>query len=158
MNTVSGSDRTLRLAPFVLRLGLAAILIHSGVSQIAPIFTPESGQSLATDAGGVAIQADWTTVAGVGQCLVGAMFLVGLFTRLTSFAVLGFIGYAAFASAGQADEGTLNAAGQMFTDASVPMLLLAAACGSLLVSGAGCAGLDGRRRRNVIPTDSDALM
>lgn len=147
MNQATGSDRLLRMAPLVLRWSLAAILINSGVRQVMPLFGGETGQTIAASTNGVDISANWSNILGAGETLVGLSLVVGFLTRLTSLAVLSGIGYAGYSSCVNAGGETLSTAAQMFQSDRSAMLLMAAAFGSLLISGAGCVAFDGRKRR-----------
>lgn len=147
MNELTLSDRLLRVSPLVLRLGLAAILIHGGIEQIAPMLSGESGETLSASPDGVVVSANWTRVVGAGACVVGGLLLVGFLTRLTSMGVLGAIGYGAYESYASAGGEVINQAAEMFNASQVPLMLLAVGCASLLVSGAGCVGFDSRAAR-----------
>ncbi len=150
MNELTLSDRLLRVSPLVLRLGLAAVLIQAGIDQVAPLLGGESGETLAANVEGVELAANWNSVMGAGACVVGAMLLLGFLTRLASLGVLGAIGYGAYESyssvAGVEGE-TISQAASVFEAGQVPLMLLAAGCASLLVSGAGCIGFDSRAAR-----------
>ncbi len=154
MNKKDPSDSLLRLAPLVLRLGLAAILIYGGVQQVLPVFSPESDQSMSADTAGVALSANWTTVVGAAECGVGGLLVLGLLTRLTSLGVLAAVGYSAYTATASAGAETVQYAAQMFDTSRAPMLLLAVACASLLVSGAGCLGVDCRKRKKAADAES----
>ncbi len=154
MNEKTTSDWPLRSAPLVLRLGLAAILIYGGAQQVMPVFDTESAQSVSADTAGVALAADWSSVIGAAECGIGGLFLLGFLTRLTALGVLGGVGYSAYSAFTSAGEETLQFAAQEFEASRIPLLLLAAACASLLVSGAGCLGFDCRKRKKLAETDA----
>jgi len=167
----TSSDRLLRLAPLVLRSGVAAILIYNGFGQLSGLFGAETGQSLLTDAQGISLTANWETVLGAAEMAVGGLLAIGFFTRLTSLVVLSGVGYCVYASMGApapdvvvataheainqaapasaelATESAVGLATQLFQSSAATILLLAAACGSLFVSGAGCFSLDTRHAR-----------
>lgn len=176
MNEKTSSDTLLRAAPLVLRLGVAAVLIYNGVNQTMTMFGAETGESFLANAQGVELAANWASLLGVGQLAVGGLLVVGFFTRLTSLAVLGAVGYCVLVGSGiippaagesvdlaaqgavnlasqdataPASEAAVNLATQLFQTSGASLLLLAAACGSLLVSGAGCLGLDTRHSRRL---------
>ena len=176
MNERTSSDRLLRAAPLVLRWGIAAVLIYNGVNQAMAMFGAETGESFLANGQGVELTANWASVLGIGQLAVGGLLFVGLFTRLTSLGVLGLVSYcvlvgsgamapasaetAELAAQGAMDlasqsatsptgESAMSLATQLFQTSGASLLLLAAACGSLLVSGAGCLGLDTRHHRRL---------
>jgi len=176
MNERTSSDRLLRAAPLVLRWGIAAVLIYNGANQAMAMFGAETGESFLANAQGVELTANWASVLGVGQLAVGGLLFVGLFTRLTSLAVLVLVSYCVLVGSGimapagseaadlavqgaanLAEQGAINLtsqdatnlATQLFQTSGASLLLLAAACGSLLVSGAGCLGLDTRHHRRL---------
>ncbi len=165
------SDRLLRLAPLVLRSGVAAILIYNGFGQLSGLFGAETGQSLLADAQGISLTANWETVLGGAQMAVGGLLVLGFFTRLTSLVVLSGVGYCVYAGMAGAAPDVVSAtaqeaisqvapvapaavelasdrsvglATQLFQSSGATILLLAAACASLFVSGAGCFSLDTR--------------
>ncbi len=148
MNESTASNRLMRIAPLVLRLGIAAILIRGGWEQVAPSFSGETGETLSTDTEGVDVSANWNTLMGVASCGVGGLLAVGFLTRIVSLAVVGGVGYGAYeaCTSVSVDGETLNTAAQTFEASSGALLLLAAACASLLISGAGCLALDTRHR------------
>ncbi|MEE9293874.1 MAG: DoxX family protein [Phycisphaerae bacterium] len=156
MNEKSPSDRHLRLAPLVLRLGLAAVLLHSGIGQVAPIFGEETGQSLSADGQGVALTANWNTVMGAAQLGIGTFLLAGFWTRWIALGVLGALGYGGFVALSTAGAETVSQVAQLFETNRGAILLLAAACASLLVSGAGCLGFDCRNRRRRLHSETIA--
>lgn len=148
MNSTMGTDRFLRMAPLVLRLGISAVLLSGGVGQVSRMFGAETGESVLADNTGLAVNARWESVLGIAQVAVGGLLLLGLFTRLVSLAVLGGTGYGIYAllSATGAGADTAIPAAGLVNGSSGAMMLLAAACASLLFSGAGCMGLDCRNR------------
>lgn len=143
----SSTGRHLYLAPLVLRLGLAAILAYSGYGQIAQVCGEESSQSITADEAGVAVLANWDSVVGAAELGIGALLLVGFWTRLVSVAVLGTLGYAGYVAMSTAGADTVSRVAQLFDSNRGAIMLLGAAFASLLVSGAGCVGLDCRKRR-----------
>lgn len=154
MNIVATSSPLLRAAPLILRLGMAGVLIYGGWEQLSQTFAGETGETLSADAQGVAILANWNSVIGGGQCFVGLFLLLGLLTRAVSLAVVGGVGYAAYAATNAIEGETANIAVQSFDASPGAMLLLAAGCASLLISGAGCLGLDCRGKSKSGPTES----
>jgi len=162
MNTTV-SERMLRVGPMALRWGLAAILIYNGFNQVSGSFGAETGESFLADAQGIELSANWGSVLGVAQLAVGALLAVGLFTRITSLAVLATVGFSAYSGiTGTAPDPqvltdavtttgatapAMNIAGQLFQANGGALLLLAAACASLLFSGAGCLSWDTRGAR-----------
>ena len=143
----TSAGRHLYLAPLVLRLGLAGVLAYSGYGQIAPASGEETSQSLTADEEGVALLANWDSVIGAGQLAVGALLLVGFWTRWVSLAVLGTLGYGGYVAMSTAGAESVNQMAQLFDSNRGAILLLGAAFLSLLVSGAGCVGLDCRKQR-----------
>jgi uncharacterized membrane protein YphA (DoxX/SURF4 family) len=154
MDDVMKTSPLAKLAPLVLRLGLAAVLVHSGWNQISPAFGGETGETVAADAQGVAVAANWSSVIGGGQCLVGGLLLIGFFTRLVSLAVVGGVGYCAYTAMTAVDGESLSAAAQAMDAQGSALWLLAAACASLVVSGAGCLGLDCRGKAKLPKNDA----
>ena len=165
MNNTMSSDRLLRIAPLVLRWGVAAILIYNGLQQVTGMFGAERGESFLADIRGVELTANWESIVGAGQLAVGGLLAIGLLTRLTSLAVLGLAGYCVFAATGSAEVETTTAAAQetvgfaaqLFQTNGASLMMLAAVCGSLLVSGAGCLALDTRRGRRFNNAESAAV-
>jgi uncharacterized membrane protein YphA (DoxX/SURF4 family) len=146
----------LRVSPLVLRLGVAAALALYGVQQVGGMVGGDADQQAVVDDAGVSVTADWGAVLGVGALGVAGLLTLGLFTRLATLGVLGSVVY--WAKTGMVERGgetaELAAAGPSIGPAELAMLLLAAACVSLLVSGCGCLGLDRRlfgRKKNAEP-------
>jgi uncharacterized membrane protein YphA (DoxX/SURF4 family) len=147
MDEQKSVDGHLRFAPLVLRLSVAAVLIYSGIHQISPMLESQSTELVAADAAGVSMDWSWTTVLGLAQCAVGGLWILGWFTRLVSLTVMGAIGYAGYASMVAPESETLSFVAQTFQSNQSEMLLLGAVCASLLISGAGCLGLDCRKAK-----------
>ncbi|NOT00995.1 MAG: hypothetical protein HOP29_10240 [Phycisphaerales bacterium] len=146
MNATMGSDRMLRIAPLVLRLGIAAVLLTGGVRQISRMFGADTGESVLADNAGLSISARWESVLGIAQAAVGGLLVLGLFTRLVSAAVIAGAGYGTYTLITASNAETMTPIAQALDGSGGAMLLLAAACASLLFSGAGCLGLDCRAR------------
>ncbi|MHC4064516.1 MAG: DoxX family protein [Planctomycetota bacterium] len=146
----------LYVSPLILRLGVATVLAYHGVQQVGGMLSGDAGQQAMADASGVNLSAAWSTVLGVGELCVAGLLTLGLFTRLATLPVLAGIALAGRALGSGADGAVpdLAAAGVGEVN-SLVMMLLAATCLSLLVSGCGCLGLDrrffGRASKRVTP-------
>ncbi len=154
MNGQGMRDRLLRVSPLVLRLGVAAVLAAYGVQEVGGMFGAQAEQHAVVNAEGVDVSAGWDTLLGVGALGVAGLLTLGLLTRFATLGVLGGIAYWA-KGAFAAPAGEATALGTTGLGAEhVAMMLLAAVCASLLVSGCGCLGLDGRlfrRRKDAEP-------
>ena len=163
----SSPGRLLRGGPLVLRLGVGAVLIYAGIQSVRGM-SPETGEFFKPDVSGIQLSTHWDTVVGAAEIAVGGLLAIGIFTRLVSLASVSAIGYGAYAAfAGQASaaadaaadgateggtQSVANIAGPLFQAQMFPMLLIAAACASLLISGAGCLSFDTRGRPKVEST------
>ena len=155
MNQGLGPNKGLAIAPLVLRLGVAAILIQSGLTQVMPFANAETGQTLLADAQGVEMTANWETIIGAVAMGVGALFAIGMLIRATALGTLAAVGYCVYAGtngaivelpAAETFSGqAASLAAQTFETTGPALLLLGAAAASLLVSGAGCLGFDCRK-------------
>ena len=154
------NQRTLRdhlhsLGPLVLRIGIAAVLIQSGVDRAAQLLprheqTPAAATSAepadvlpapapapvnaASD--GVSFSAQWSSLLGIGELAAAAMLVIGLGTRLVALCMLGLAGYGAI-SGFPADALPQN---------TTAMAILAVVGVSLLLTGGGSLAIDNRRR------------
>ena len=133
MNERSVRERLLHVSPLVLRLGVAAALAFHGVQQVNGLVDGAAGQHALADATGIA-----------ELCLAGLLTL-GLFTRLATLPVLAGVVLASPLLAGSAEDSisSLGEAG-LGEPSSLALMLLAASCLSLLISGCGCLGVDNR--------------
>ncbi len=144
MNEQGVRDRLLRVAPLVLRLGVAAVLATYGVQQVGGLVGGQAEQRAVVDAGGISVVAGWDTVLGCGSLGLAALLVVGLLTRLATLGVLGGVAIWARESLFGTGGESANATSAGLGAEHLVMLLLAAICASLLVSGCGCLGLDRR--------------
>lgn len=170
MNEMQSVPKSSRLAPLVLRLGIAAVLAygglrHFGVPGLAAPASPTEAASPVTDTpiedampdtalpavtrgadDEVNLSVKQEDVIAAGQLLAAGALTFGLFTRLFTLAILGFIGAVSYAGlAGAGDNATLEFGAAIFQQHGQALALLAAACVSLLISGCGSLGLDRRR-------------
>ena len=170
MNDAQPASRSSRLAPLVLRLGIAAILgygglRHFGVPGLSAPASPTEAASPVTDtpiadavdidlpsvvtkglAEGVDFRLKRDDAIAAGELLAAAALILGWFTRLCAVGILAFVGatsYAGMMPAG--DSAILQFGADIFQQEGHALALLAAGCVSLLVSGCGCLGVDGRR-------------
>jgi uncharacterized membrane protein YphA (DoxX/SURF4 family) len=149
MNERTMRDRLHALGPLVLRVGIALVLLHDGLGRAAGMFDRSAATAMDIDRPavmqaaalatpeGVRFSADWGSLLGLGELAASGLLFVGLLTRLVTLPILGVLGYGLTAG---------------FPQTSMPantgaMLLLGAACLSLLVSGGGCLALRRPRRR-----------
>jgi uncharacterized membrane protein YphA (DoxX/SURF4 family) len=154
MNENPSTDKLLRLAPLVLRIAVAAVLVLNGMGRLAGGAELNVTQSVTADAAGVSVDANWDTVTAVAEFAIAGLLTIGWFTRLTTILVLGCIGYAASLSATSATGETINRLAELYQSSGPAFLFLGAACLSLLVSGPGCLGLDGRRSKRAATLDA----
>ncbi len=170
MNDAQPASRSSRLAPLVLRLGIAAILGYSGLRHFGvPGFstpaTPTEATSPVTDTpiadaldtdilpgvtGGldetVTVAITRQRVIGGGELLAAAVLTLGWFTRFAAMGILAFVGATSYAGlVGTGDVALLQFGADIFQQQGHALALLAAGCVSLLISGCGCLGVDGRR-------------
>jgi len=145
MNERSVRERLLHVSPLVLRLGVAGALAFHGVQQLNGLVGGVEGQHALADATGVNVSAAWHTVLGIGELCLAGLLTLGLFTRLATLPVLAGVALVSPLPAGSAesDISTLGQAG-LGEPNSLALMLLAATCLSLLISGCGCLGLDCR--------------
>lgn len=178
MNDAQPASRSSRLAPLVLRLGIAAILGYGGLehfgmferfapaspaeaaspitdtpiaenldSLLLPAGTPDilpaATQGLAEEVN-VRFQRD--DAIQVGALLAAVALTLGWFTRLITMGILAFVGATSYAGLiGTGDVALLQFGADIFRQEAHALALLAVGCGSLLISGCGCLGVDGRR-------------
>ena len=155
MNGPGVRDRLLRVAPLMLRLGVAAVLAVYGVQEVGGLFGGQADEHAVVNTSGVNVTAGWDTLLGVGALGMAGLLTLGLLTRLATLGVLGGIAvWAKSGLLGSAGDGAAAAPVGLGAEQLV-MLLLAAVCASLLVSGCGCLGLDcrlfGRKKQAELP-------
>lgn len=98
MNGPGVRDRLLRVAPLMLRLGVAAVLAVYGVQEVGGLFGGQADEHAVVDTSGVNVTADWDTMLGVGALGMAGLLTLGLLTRLATLGVLG--GVAVWAKSG----------------------------------------------------------
>lgn len=170
MNDAQPASRSSRLAPLVLRLGIAAILGYGGlrhfgvpglsapaspteaaspvtkspvVENLESLLPPAVTEGLAEE---VNLRFKRDDAIAAGELLAAAALILGWFTRLCAVGILAFVGatsYAGMMPAG--DSAILQFGADIFQQEGHALALLAAGSVSLLVSGCGCLGVDGRR-------------
>jgi uncharacterized membrane protein YphA (DoxX/SURF4 family) len=145
MNERSVRERLLHVSPLVLRLGVAAALAFHGVQQVNGLVDGAAGQHALADATGVNVSAAWHTVLGIAELCVAGLLTLGLFTRLATLPVLAGVVLVSPLLAGST-ESNISGLGEagLGEPSSLALMLLAATCLSLLISGCGCLGLDCR--------------
>lgn len=149
MNERTLRDRLHALAPFILRMGIAAMLAQNGMHRAAPLVreAPTEAPSAAATTKGFTPSGDWGALLGVGELGAAALLAAGFFTRLCTLPMLAMLGYF-WARANGGFSGSTAAGG---VENAPAMMLLAIACLTLLVSGSGCASWDNiiasRRRK-----------
>ena len=170
MNDAQPASRSSRLAPLVLRLGIAAILGYGGLKhfgmfeRFAPA-SPAEAASPITDtplddaldidllpavnqglANGVNVPLKPDHVIAGGQLLAAVVLALGWFTRFFATGILAFVGATSYAGlVGTGDIALLQFGADIFQQQGHALALLAVGCVSLLISGCGCLGVDGRR-------------
>ncbi len=147
MNDKPASNRMLRIAPWVLRWCVAAVLIQNGLQRAMPAATDQEVQAVVADAEGVSMSADWGNLVGVAEIGVGGLMVVGFLTRAIALAVIAVMTYGGLVHYGEVGIAPAALVEQLSQVSPGAMMLLAAAGASLLVSGSGCLGLDGLRGR-----------
>ncbi|MFQ5490088.1 MAG: DoxX family protein [Phycisphaerae bacterium] len=156
------NDRGLRgrmqaLAPLLLRLGAAAVLAVHGMGQVGGVIQGAAQEQVVADAEGVNVTADWGTLKGFGELGIAGLLVVGLMTRLVTAGILAGAGVWAKSAIVDADGGAWAALTQSPDLAPLVVMLLAVVSLSLMVSGCGSLGLDGRLfRRKVTPESAEA--
>ncbi len=170
MNDAQPASRSSRLAPLVLRLGIAAILGYSGLRHFGvPGFstpaTPTEATSPVTDtpladavdadllpavtqelAEEVNVRFKRNDAIAAGELLAAAVLTLGWFTRFAAMGILAFVGATSYAGLFRTgDVALLQFGADIFQQQGHALALLAAGCVSLLISGCGCLGVDGRR-------------
>ena len=157
MNDRGIRERMQAVAPLLLRLGVAALLAVHGVSQVSQVTDGASPEQIVADAGGINVAADWGTLMGVGELGVAGLWVMGLLTRLVTAGILAGIGVWAKSAIVDADGGAWAALTQSTDSIPLLVLLLAVVSLSLMVSGCGCLGLDGRLFRRKISAEQAAV-
>lgn len=149
MNERTLRDRFHALGPLVLRMGIAAVLMTNGLDRTRGVFQEETVAVGSADAttlsrlvtaatpDGFHVSADWASMLGIGEILAAGLLVIGWITRLVVLPVVAVLGYGLIAGFNHQS---------MPTD-TTSMALLAAACFSLLASGAGCMAVRRRGRK-----------
>lgn len=170
MNDPQPVSRSSRLAPLALRLGIAAILGYGGLRHfgVAQWFAPASPTEAASPvtespiaenlesllppavteglAEEVNVRFKRDDAIAAGELLAAVALALGWFTRFASMGILAFVGATSYAGLMPGGDGAvLQFGADIFRQEGHALALLAAGCVSLLISGCGCLGVDGRR-------------
>jgi uncharacterized membrane protein YphA (DoxX/SURF4 family) len=173
MNDAHPISRSSRLAPLVLRLGIAAILGYGGLRHFGvPGFSAPATPAAPTEAASPITDIPITDIIGtealpaitqgpadevkvrfvrqdviaVGELLAAAALTLGWFTRLCAMGMLAFVGAVSYAGlVGAGDSALLQFGADIFQQNGHALALLAVASVSMLISGCGCLGVDKRR-------------
>ncbi len=157
MNERTMRDRFHAMGPLVLRVGIAVVLLQSGIQNTAELFQRADVPGLETaDSTTLAVASgadvtpervnfslDWATILGIGELGTAGLLLIGLVTRLVVLPMLAVLAYGM----------TVGFPAALPPVNATTMLLLGVAGLSLFVSGGGCLAVR-RRRRHPQTTES----
>lgn len=144
MNDRGLRERMQAVAPLLLRLGAAAVLAVHGLGQVGGMMSEAGPEQLVAHAAGANLTAQWGSLMGMGELGAAGLLVMGLMTRLVTAGILAGVAVWGKSAMADADGGVWTALTQSPDSVPLLVMLLGVVSLSLMVSGCGCLGLDGR--------------